>query len=123
MFEGWAQQRGRTPCTGRGGGRARLAHLLGASLPAPPPFAYRPLTPNERPSSSAVDPEADMVLVPEGEFRMGMGGYTDTAPHKVWVDAFWIDRRPVTNRRYQRFVVATHSPRPPTSDNPRFNGD
>jgi len=51
----------------------------------------------------------DMVWVPGGNFRMGSDKhYAEEAPvHSVTVDAFWIDRTPVTNRQFREFVKAT----------------
>ena len=50
-----------------------------------------------------------MVLVPGGTFRMGSDQhYPEEAPaHRVTVDAFWMDRTPVTNRQFREFVKAT----------------
>ena len=49
-----------------------------------------------------------MVLIPGGTFRMGSDKhYAEEAPvHRVTVDAFWIDRTPVTNRQFREFVRA-----------------
>jgi formylglycine-generating enzyme required for sulfatase activity len=54
-------------------------------------------------------PVADMVRIPSGEFLMGSDRhYPEEAPaHRVRVAAFWIDRTPVTNREFRRFVEAT----------------
>jgi sulfatase modifying factor 1 len=51
----------------------------------------------------------DMVWIPGGTFRMGSDDhYPEEAPaHRVKVDGFWIDRAPVTNRQFARFVMAT----------------
>jgi formylglycine-generating enzyme len=51
----------------------------------------------------------DMVWVPGGEFLMGSDRhYPEEAPaHRVHVEGFWIDRGPVTNRDFARFVEAT----------------
>jgi formylglycine-generating enzyme required for sulfatase activity len=51
----------------------------------------------------------DMILVPGGTFRMGSDAhYPEEAPaHSVNVDAFWIDRTPVTNRAFRKFVNET----------------
>src|SRR5437588_9271121 len=51
----------------------------------------------------------DMVRIPGGTFRMGSNNhYPEEAPvHRVTVDGFWIDRTPVTNRQFKRFVRAT----------------
>jgi formylglycine-generating enzyme len=50
-----------------------------------------------------------MVRVAGGTFRMGSDRhYPEEAPaHAVRVDGFWIDRTPVTNREFLRFVKAT----------------
>ena len=60
-------------------------------------------------------PESGMVFVSTGTFLMGDGeGARDERPkHKVELDAFWIDRFPVTNKDYKRFVDATGHRRPP----------
>jgi formylglycine-generating enzyme required for sulfatase activity len=63
---------------------------------------------------------AEMVLVPAGEFIMGSAGdeldhlkasresFGDEIPrHRVYLDAFYIDKFEVTNARFQRFVQAT----------------
>jgi formylglycine-generating enzyme len=59
----------------------------------------------DRPSSHY----ADMVWMPGGTFRMGSDKhYAEEAPvHSVTVDAFSIDRTPVTNRQFREFVRAT----------------
>jgi formylglycine-generating enzyme required for sulfatase activity len=51
----------------------------------------------------------NMVWIPGGTFRMGSDQhYPEEAPtHRVTVDSFWIDRTPVTNRDFRRFVNAT----------------
>jgi formylglycine-generating enzyme required for sulfatase activity len=50
-----------------------------------------------------------MVWVPGGTFRMGSDAhYPEEAPaHPVTVDGFWIDRAPVTNLQFGRFIKAT----------------
>ena len=54
-------------------------------------------------------PFPDMVWVPGGTFRMGSDHhYAEEAPaHPVAVDGFWMDRYPVTNDAFRRFVDAT----------------
>jgi formylglycine-generating enzyme required for sulfatase activity len=51
----------------------------------------------------------DMVRIPGGTFRMGSDDhYPEGAPVlRVTVDAFWIDRTPVTNRQFKQFIKAT----------------
>ncbi len=50
-----------------------------------------------------------MVWIAGGPFRMGSERhYPEEAPvHRVTVGPFWIDRTPVTNREFRRFVEAT----------------
>jgi formylglycine-generating enzyme len=52
---------------------------------------------------------SEMVLLPGGTFRMGSDKhYPEEAPaHRVSVDAFRIDRTPVTNRQFKEFIRAT----------------
>lgn len=50
-----------------------------------------------------------MAWIPGGTFRMGSDRhYPEEAPvHRVRVAGFWIDRAPVTNREFRKFVNAT----------------
>jgi len=50
-----------------------------------------------------------MVWVPGGEFVMGSNDHypEEAPPHRVQVDGYFIDRTPVTNTLFQRFVDAT----------------
>jgi sulfatase modifying factor 1 len=54
-------------------------------------------------------PHADMVQIPGGTFRMGSDHhYPEEAPeHRVTVAPFWMDRTPVTNRQFRKFVEET----------------
>src|SRR5688572_29241331 len=50
-----------------------------------------------------------MVYVPAGEFLMGTNGpenWASTPAHKVYLDAFWIDRNEVTNAMYAKCIQA-----------------
>lgn len=51
----------------------------------------------------------DMVMIPGGTFRMGSDRhYPEEAPaHRVTVAPFWIDRTPITNHQFRRFVDTT----------------
>ena len=54
---------------------------------------------------------AGMVWIPGGTFWMGCEncGMPDALPaHLVSVDGFWMDRAPVTNAEFERFVKATN---------------
>src|ERR1700727_853106 len=61
-----------------------------------------------RAATPETDPLAHMVFVASGAFRMGLARpYVEEAPvPRVGVDAFWIDRAPVTNRQFRQFVNA-----------------
>jgi sulfatase modifying factor 1 len=50
-----------------------------------------------------------MLWIPGGTFLMGSDRhYPEEAPaHRVSVDGFWMDRTPVTNAQFQKFVKAT----------------
>jgi len=65
----------------------------------------------DRPGYGAVESSchADMVWIPGGTFHMGSDRhYAEESPvHRVVVDGFWIDRTPVTNRQFRRFVAST----------------
>lgn len=56
----------------------------------------------------------EMVYIPSGEFLMGSdeGKENERPMHTVSVEAFYIDRYPVTNEEYKRFVDATGHPVP-----------
>ena len=63
-------------------------------------------------TAPAVDPEPpfpDMVWVPGKTYLMGSDRhYPEERPaHRVSVDGFWMDRCPVTNARFSRFVAET----------------
>ncbi len=51
----------------------------------------------------------DMARIPGGTFYMGSNDhYPEEAPqHRVQVDEFWMDQRPVTNEQFRDFVEAT----------------
>ncbi|HWN37315.1 MAG TPA: formylglycine-generating enzyme family protein [Gammaproteobacteria bacterium] len=60
-------------------------------------------------AKSKLHTKADLCFVPAATFLMGSDHhYPEEAPaHVVAVDAFWMDRYPVTNRDFDRFVRAT----------------
>jgi iron(II)-dependent oxidoreductase len=59
-----------------------------------------------------------MVFVPAGEFLMGSDKYPDERPlHRIYLDNYWIDKYPVTNTQFQRFVSETdYKPQGPWRD-------
>ncbi len=58
-------------------------------------------------------PPPEMVLVPGGTFVMGSDRAPDEQPARlVYLDAFYIDRFPVTNAEYAKFIRDTGYPPP-----------
>ena len=61
-------------------------------------------------SSVSSEPPEDMVLIPAGEFVMGTdseGANADQKPaHRVYLEAFYIDKHEVTNAEYEEFILA-----------------
>ena len=74
----------------------------------------------DRPSiaSSNID-DVEMVLIPAGEFIMG--NEDEKTAHGVYLDAYHIDKYPVTNARYKRFMEGTGYRPPHYWDDARFN--
>jgi formylglycine-generating enzyme required for sulfatase activity len=49
----------------------------------------------------------NMVSIPEGDFMMGSTRHKDeTPPHKVHIDAFWMDKYETTWDQYRQFMFA-----------------
>ena len=78
-----------------------MTDVVEVGLPAPTDAAA-----DERGGSAA---HADMIWIAGGTFRMGSDHhYPEEQPaHRVRVDGFWMDRTPVTNREFARFVEGT----------------
>ena len=80
--------------------------ILSEELPIP---ESEELPISEQTSLSVSVPE-DMVLVPAGDFQMGskieLGSTRENQEHTVYVDAFCMDKYPVTNAQYKRFIDA-----------------
>ncbi|MCZ6679468.1 MAG: formylglycine-generating enzyme family protein [Candidatus Poribacteria bacterium] len=72
---------------------------------------------------SAPQIDAEMVLIPAGEFQMGSGaGAPDEQPvHAVYLDVFYIDRHEVTVGQYRQFVNATEHPPPDWGEVARYS--
>jgi formylglycine-generating enzyme required for sulfatase activity len=72
------------------------------------------------PSSSVV---TQLVHIPEGWFWMGSeSGQDNERPlHRVYVNAFLLAARQVTNAEYSEFLAATGSQPPPLWSDPNFN--
>jgi len=90
-----------------------------ASMPGLPPATenFIPTIPNTVPAPAGA--QDGMAWIPGGEFSMGaqsaqdmndvgMRATTDSRPvHRVYVDAFWMDKTDVTNDEFAKFVKAT----------------
>ena len=83
--------------------------------PVPPPAPTPPPTtaPSPAPARPAGGAPADMVFVPAGEFGMGCNEKVDNQCradekpyHKVYLNAFYIDKYEVTNDAYKKCVGA-----------------
>lgn len=63
----------------------------------------------EPPVTARTEDGSELVLVPAGGFWMGSGDGVghDMPRHRVYLDAFHIDKHEVTNTLYQRFMNAT----------------
>src|SRR5437867_10363743 len=71
-------------------------------------------------------PRGEMASIPAGDFWMGRVHFflidevgwlerdrrDDLPAHKVYVDAFYMDKYEVTNDEYARFAAATKTPKP-----------
>ena len=68
-------------------------------------------------------PLPELVLVPAGWFLMGstQGQDNERPVHRVWVDAFQLGARQVTNAEYERFMTAIGVSAPPFWNDPHFN--
>ena len=77
---------------------------------APTRVKTKPDTPKDPAETPTETPPPGMVLIPAGEFLMGSndsdsGARDDEKPeHTVYLDAFYMDKHPVTNAEYQKFV-------------------
>jgi formylglycine-generating enzyme required for sulfatase activity len=113
--------------------RLKLKQLAETLKPAPSASTPSPATGTQvavgiypqQPQTPVGNDGAEMVLVPAGEFMMGsdkdeidrlLQGRTDVnreffnreiPRHRVYLDAFYIDKYEVTNARFQQFVQAT----------------
>ena len=76
----------------------------------------------EQTSLSVSVPE-NMILVPAGEFQMGSNNEKandrEKPAHTVYIDAFCIDKYPVTNAQYNMFLDANPQWRKPSERNKR----
>jgi iron(II)-dependent oxidoreductase len=74
--------------------------------------SYEPVERDEGPASEPVSEGPEMVRVEGGEHEIGAGpdgfAYDNERPrHSVELEPFWIDRTPVTNEAFARFIEDT----------------
>ena len=83
-----------------------MTHLQSARTPQQ---THSAVAADAAPAANASAWPDGMIFIPGGTFRMGSDKhYPEEAPvHRVTVDGFWIDRTPVTNREFRKFVNAT----------------
>jgi len=69
-------------------------------------IGYEPIVIVPVTTTTSVSPTDDMVLIPSGEFLMGCnyGDPDETPVHKVYLDAFYIDKYEVTNLQFSEFL-------------------
>ncbi|GAB4499591.1 MAG: formylglycine-generating enzyme family protein [Anaerolineales bacterium] len=76
------------------------------------------------PIQKKISPKDGMVqvYVPEGEFEMGKPGKPDgnSPEHKVYLDAYWIDRVEVSNAMYEVCVESGKCTQPFLEENPYY---
>src|SRR6516165_12721631 len=87
-------------------GRVRNANAGGGATPTL--VAMLDVDAGEQ-SPAARQSRDGMLFVPGDTFRMGSDRhYPEEAPvHYVSVDGFWIDRTPITNGQFRKFINAT----------------
>ena len=101
-------------------GNRRQQKPWGATVGTQVAVGSYPQQPQTPPDTVVGNDGAEMVLVPAGEFSMGSDGdeldrlqvsrkyFENEIPrHRVYLDAFYIDKYEVTNARFQRFVQTT----------------
>jgi formylglycine-generating enzyme len=72
---------------------------------------------------SGIIRDVEFVLVAAGAFRMGWddGHPCERPPHDVWLDAFLIAPRPVTNAAFAEYLATTRATPPPFWSDPGFS--
>lgn len=93
------------------------ARILGR--PYQPTAVAEPSVPTQTRTSGSViiaKDGAEMVLIPEGEFLMGSpegeGASNEHPQHKVYLDAYYIDKYEVTFEQYNKFCESTGRSKP-----------
>ncbi len=105
--------------------------------PPPPRRRVEIITPRVEPAAPKLPPglvsrngkvfrakdDAEMVLIPAGEFQMGSNDVSDDEKpvHTVYLDAFYMDVYEVTNAHYKQFMDATEHKVPGYWNNSNYN--
>ena len=75
-------------------------------VPPPPTPTFTPV-PTEKAEEPTPEEMVPMVAIPAGEFTMGSDFEDERPAHKVFVEAFEIDKFEVTHEEFARFVEET----------------
>jgi formylglycine-generating enzyme required for sulfatase activity len=78
---------------------------------------------SEPPPPPRSEDGTEMVRVPAGEFTMGSDDHdNEKPPHRVYLDAYAVDKYEVTNALYKRFMDATGRAAPAYWTDAKWNG-
>lgn len=94
-----------------------ISKLTIKSIDGRPPFEP------QKPRTQATGPIPEEILIPAGDFLMGVINGKENPVHSVYVDAFYIDALEVTNENYREFVEATGHEPPRYWQDPKYNAD
>ena len=90
--------------------QAHAAMLQNDVFPHTESFFVEEVSNSDQTSSNASAADDSMAMIPAGEFDMGSNDIEssiDEKPiHSVYIDAFYMDKHPVTNAQYKEFVDA-----------------
>jgi formylglycine-generating enzyme len=94
-----------------------ISKLTIESIDGRPPFQ------SSHPRHQADGPIPEDVLIPAGDFLMGVIRGKDNPVHTIYLDAYRIDALEVTNRDYRTFLEATQHAAPAFWNDPKYNSD
>ena len=94
-----------------------ISKLTIQTIDGRPPFETQK---SSVPTSAPIPKE---VLIPAGDFLMGVIKGKENPVHTVYLDAFYIDALEVTNAEYRAFMEATNRNAPSYWQDPKYNAD
>jgi len=83
----------------------------------------RPPFKTQESNTSPVGPIPKEVLIPAGDFLMGVIKGKENPVHTIYLNAFYIDALEVTNAEYRTFIEATNRNAPNYWQDPKYNAD